>query len=102
MPQTDVVDPAAVGPLRVSLLVLPESVAGPLIGLYEDFNALPWARSFFENLKESRPIVAEIVTPGESLDVTANGLPIRAQRRLRDVEQTDVIVIASLIVLATG
>lgn len=89
-------------PLQVCLLVLPESMAGPLIGLYEDLNALEWARAYSEAIPPSRPIVAEIVTPGNSLEVTANSLPIRAQKTLSQVDHTDVLVIPSLFMPATG
>jgi transcriptional regulator GlxA family with amidase domain len=104
MPKTDSPTVSSeIRPVRVSLLVLPESMGGPLIGLYEDLNGLPYARSYFDDLPEFRPIVAEMVVPGRTLDVvTYSGLPIHAQKRMSEVTKTDVIIISSLYVGPEG
>jgi transcriptional regulator GlxA family with amidase domain len=92
----------ASNPIRVSLVATPEVDASALAGLHGVFS------SFSHMVPNSVSFDAEVVAPdlsqapskpSDSLFYNVMGMPLPMQRRLRDVQQTDVLIIPSLYLL---
>jgi len=82
--------------LKVSLIALPESTVSTLSGIYDVFalfkELVPDAMVTFE---------VEIVAPTHTLLTTASGLPLHAHRTVKEVTDTDIVIVSALL-LNTG
>jgi transcriptional regulator GlxA family with amidase domain len=86
-----------VQPRRVSLLALPdESTGTPIHGLYETL-VLVDAVATGPAGSTPRLFDVEIVGPERGIFPSACGLPIEVHRALRDVDDTDIVIMASML-----
>ncbi len=83
-------------PKRVSLLALPESTGTPVHGLYETLVLLE-AVAADESGAPSKLFDVEIVGPERGVFPSACGLPLEIQRSIEEVEQTDIVISASML-----
>ena len=83
-------------PRRVSLLALPESTGTPIHGLYETL-VLVDAVAASPDGGAARLFDVEIVGPERGVFPSACGLPLEVHRALRDVDETDAVIMASML-----
>jgi transcriptional regulator GlxA family with amidase domain len=83
-------------PRRVSLLALPESTGTPIHGLYE---TLVLVDAVASDTAEggARLFDVEIVGPERGVFPSACGLPLEVHRAVRDVDETDIVITASML-----
>lgn len=82
--------------VQVSLLAIPETMVSTLSGIYD-------VLSMFRDVVPGKTpfavkIVASVATPVD----TASGLPLHPHRTISQVERTDIVILPSLKVAATG
>lgn len=85
-----------VKPRRVSLLALPESTGTPIHGLYETLVFVD-AVTTGPDSGASRPFDVEIVGPERGIFPSACGLPLEVHRSISEVEDTDIVITASML-----
>jgi transcriptional regulator GlxA family with amidase domain len=88
--------------IRVSLVALPDAMVSPVSGLFE---VLASAGAIAEAGGEGstwRRFEPEIVAPSPGPMQGASGLPITVHRAVDEVDSTDVVVIPSMEMTATG
>ncbi len=82
---------------RVSLLALPdESTGTPINGLYETL-VLVDAVAQGADAGADRLFEVEIVGPEKGIFPSACGLPLQVHRAIREVEETDIVIAASML-----
>lgn len=86
---------AGQAPLHVSIAGLPGSLALPVTGLYEVFNAFPMVRLLYEEIPEA-PFEAEIVAAQRANTDAASGLPMHVHRAIDEIEHTDIVIVPSM------
>lgn len=85
-------------PLHVSLIAVPEVMAGTLMGLLDVFSCFGSLGWFDSTLADNPPYVVEIVTADPMPMRTATGLPIATARPILEVERTDIVIVPSTLV----
>jgi transcriptional regulator GlxA family with amidase domain len=83
-------------PRRVSLLALPESTGTPIHGLFETL-VLVDAVASDTTEGGARLFDVEIVGPERGVFPSACGLPLEVHRAVRDVDETDIVITASML-----
>lgn len=93
-------DPKTHGARRthVSLVAVPDVMAGTLAGLYDVFRCFGSLGWFDAALARNPPFEVDIVTSESDSVMTASGLAVPSQRRVADVERTDMVVVPSTMV----
>ena len=84
--------------LHVSLVAIPEVTMSSLTGLYDVFKMFAILGTFDPAVPRESPFEVEIVSPEPGALITASGLPIAAQRQLREVRRTHIIIVPSILV----
>lgn len=82
--------------IEVSIIATPDTVATPLIGIYDILNSISGLREFDPAVPESPPYAVKIVSSHEKSVMTASGLPIESHATIGDVEHTDVVIVPSI------
>lgn len=85
-----------VRPRRVSVLALPESTGTPIHGLYETLMLVD-AVATGAQISGSRLFDVEIVGPERGIRPSACGLPLEVHRAIREVDDTDIVIAASML-----
>lgn len=83
-------------PRRVSILALPESTGTPIHGLYETLTLVE-AVAAHGKRDGTRLFDVEVVGPERGIFPSACGLPIEAHRSFAEVERTDLVLMASML-----
>jgi transcriptional regulator GlxA family with amidase domain len=89
-------------PVRVSLIAIPEASISTLHGLYDVLNSFRLLKGWGEAIPDEPPFEVEIVAAEAGPLVLASGLATRAQRGIRDVPATDIVIVPSVVLLAEG
>jgi len=84
--------------IQISLLVLPDTLASPVSGLFDVFNSFGFLNRFDDAAPENPPFQVEIVAMSREETPTASGLPIRPHRALREVERSDIVIVPAMMV----
>jgi transcriptional regulator GlxA family with amidase domain len=84
--------------IHVSLIALPDVTISSLTGLYDVFKAFEILGTIDDAIPRVSPFLAEIVSPDSEFTVTSSGLPIRTERLIGEVRQTNVIIVPSILV----
>jgi transcriptional regulator GlxA family with amidase domain len=85
-------------PRRVSVLALPEESTGtPINGLYETLVLVDAVASSPDG-GAARLFDVEIVGPERGVFQSACGLPLKVHRALREVDDTDIVIAASMLI----
>ncbi|WP_316977522.1 GlxA family transcriptional regulator [Shumkonia mesophila] len=86
------------GTLHVSLVAIPEAAISTLSGIYDVLNALRLLSGFSDAIPERSPIAVEIVGLRRGNVDLASGLPMPVQRAIAEIEETDIVIVPSLLV----
>lgn len=90
--------PAADRPLSVSLVAFPEATISSLGGMYETLTCFEQVRSYDADVTDPAPFEVEVVAPEAGSLVTSSGFPVRPDRRIYDVGDTDVVIVPGVVV----
>ncbi len=75
---------------RLFLLAVPEATVSGIGGIYDVF-------TFFKDVvPDAKPFQVEIIAPAHTLLSTASGLPLNAHKTVREVSDTDIVIVPSL------
>ncbi len=85
-------------PLRASILAVPDTMASPLIGIYDVLNSIAGLRAFDDAIPAESPYRAEIVAERKGPMNTASNIPIQMHRSINEIEQTDLVFIPSIMI----
>lgn len=85
------------GPVRVSLVAIPDAVVSTLSGIYDVMNA-------FDMMASGGPAPFRIEIVGEATGPLglASGVPIEVQRRIGDIAATDIVIVPSILLRPGG
>lgn len=89
-------------PLKVSLIATPEGSISTLHGLYDVLNAFGMLAGFDEAIPVSPPFQVEIVGAAAGPVRLAGGLAAQVQRGFADVDETDIVIVPSVVLPAAG
>ena len=86
---------------HVSLIAIPDAVISTLGGIYDVLSAFSAVAEIDKSVPAEAPFEVEIV--GESCDpiTLADGLPLRIQRGIDEIDHTDIVIVPSLLVSGT-
>ena len=82
-------------PLHVSLVAIPDAVVSTLSGIFDVLALEP-------SLPTDPPFVIEIVGEKRGSVTLASGIPVHARRAASEVEQTDIIIVPSVLLEPGG
>lgn len=83
---------------HVSLIALPESLLGPVTGIYEAFDVLEPLGRADDSVPDEPPFRVEIVGATSRVTCAANGLSLPTHRSFDEVERTDIVIAPSMII----
>jgi transcriptional regulator GlxA family with amidase domain len=86
----------AVFPIEVCIVATPDTVATPLVGIYDVLNSISDLRAFDKTVPEKPPYRVEIVSLVEGPVMTASGIPIISHRAIPEITRTDMVIIPSI------
>ena len=81
---------------QVSILATPETIASPLISIFDVLSSISELRGFDDEVPETSPYAVEIVSESRDPVTTASGIPIAPHRAIDEIEQTDLVIIPSI------
>lgn len=84
----------AMKPLHVSILGLPEATHSTVAGLTDTFNVFGMLQGMDSALPDERPFIAEVLNV--SKDGTEDACPFRVYRHIRDVHETDIVIVPAI------
>ena len=87
---------ATARPIHVCLLATPDTVATPLVSVYDALNLITVLRAFDEAVPETPPYHVEIVSESDAPVMTASGIPIITHRSIERVKTTDLVIVPSI------
>jgi transcriptional regulator GlxA family with amidase domain len=88
-------DPKSV---RVCLVAIPEVMASTLMGLYDVLNSFNLLGTYGDGLAGRANFKAEIVAITAGSLFSASGVPVEAERSIKQIDSTEVIIIPSILV----
>jgi len=88
-------DPKSV---RVCLVAIPEVMASTLMGLYDVLNSFSLLGTYGDGLAGRAHFKAEIVATTAGALSSASGVPVEAERSIKQIDSADVIIIPSILV----
>lgn len=83
---------------HVSIIAIPESLVGPVTGMYEAIDVLGSLAAITDSVSDEPPLRAEIVGADPTVTCASNGLSVPTHRRFIDVDHTDIIIAPSMMV----
>lgn len=83
---------------HVSLLKIPEAMAGTLTGLYDVLTCFELLGSVDDAVPAEPPFHVEIVAPSRKDTGTASGLALTGHRTIEEVRRTDIVIVPSVMV----
>lgn len=85
-------------PLHACILAVPDTMASPLVGIYDVLNSITGLRAFDDAVPAEPPYRAEIVAERSGPMNTASNIPLPMHRSISEVERTDLVFIPSIMV----
>ena len=82
--------------IHVSLVMTPDTMLSTLIGIYDVLNCFELLGAFSGAVPDKNPFQTEIVASTRAHTSTASGLPVKAHRTVDELDQTDIIIIPSM------
>ncbi|CAG0967265.1 HTH-type transcriptional regulator CdhR [Burkholderiales bacterium] len=89
-------------PIHVSLVAIPDASISTLHGLYDVLSSFTMLRRLDDAIPEEAPFDVEIVGALEGPVTLASGLVARTHRGVGDIEETDVVIVPSVVLNAEG
>ena len=84
--------------VRVCLVAIPEVMASTLMGLYDVLNSFNLLGTYSDGLAGRAQFKAEIVAAKAGSLSSASGVPVEAQRSIKQIDSADVVIIPSILV----
>jgi transcriptional regulator GlxA family with amidase domain len=84
--------------VRVCLVAIPEVMASTLMGLYDVLNSFHLLATYSDSLAGRAQFKAEIVAADAGALSSASGVPVLAQRSIKQIDSADVIIVPSILV----
>ncbi len=85
-------------PIHVSLVATPDAMLSTLSSIYDVLNCFELLGTFDDAVPAENPFQPEIVAVTQPQTSTASGLPVTAHRTVDELDQTDIIIIPSMMV----
>lgn len=82
--------------IHVSLVAVSDALLGPVTGTYEALSVIAALKEWDASLPDYPPLRVEIIGAEPIVTCTANGLSVPTHRRFHDVDNTDVVILASM------
>lgn len=86
------------GKHRVSIVAVPDAMASTLSGIYDVFSCFTMLSTHDDAVPRESPFRVEVVAAAQGRVETASGVPFVAERPVRDVEKTDIVILPSLMI----
>jgi len=83
---------------HVSLIAIPDAVISTLGGIYDVLSAFPAVAEIDKTVPAKAPFGVDIVGESDEPITLADGLPLRIQRSIDEVDRTDIVIVPSLLV----
>jgi transcriptional regulator GlxA family with amidase domain len=83
-------------PLHVSILATPQTVASPLVSIYDVLNMISDLHAFDSAVPADPPYRVEIVSETDAPVMTASKIPIVTHRSIHAINRTDMVIIPSI------
>jgi transcriptional regulator GlxA family with amidase domain len=84
--------------VRVCLVAIPEVMASTLMGLYDVLNSFNLLSTYSDGLAGRAQFKAEIVSLKAGSLSSASGVPVEAQRSIKQIDAADVVIVPSILV----
>lgn len=84
-------------PIHVSLVAIPDAMLSTLSSIYDVLNCFELLGSLGDTVPDDNPFQVEIVAPTQAPIRTASGLPVAAHQTVDQLDQTDIIIIPSMV-----
>jgi transcriptional regulator GlxA family with amidase domain len=88
-------------PLHACILAVPDTMASPVLGIYDVLNSLGGLQAFDEAIPAQAPYRAEIVSERRGPMNTGSNIPIQMHRAISEIERTDLVFVPSIVVDAS-
>jgi transcriptional regulator GlxA family with amidase domain len=88
--------------LHVSLVAIPDAVISTLTGIYDVLGSFRMLAPTEPSIPDQPPFTIEIVGTQPGRVTLASGVPVEARRAAADVDATDIIIVPSVLLEATG
>ena len=89
-------------PLHVSLVAIPDAVVSTLSGIFDVLGCFRMMAGTDPAIPDDPPFVIEIVSTTKGRVLLASGVPVEARRAASEVEETDIIIVPSVLLDAEG
>ena len=89
-------------PLHVSIVAIPDAVISTLTGIYDVLGSFRLLGRIEPSIPAEPPFKIEIVATRPGSVALASGMPVEARRGVSQIEETDIIIVPSVLVSAEG
>jgi transcriptional regulator GlxA family with amidase domain len=89
-------------PLHVSIVAIPDAVVSTLMGIFDVLGCFRMMAGTDPAIPSEPPFVLEIVSTDMGTVRLASGMPVNARRSVADVDETDIIIVPSVLLEAEG
>jgi len=89
-------------PLHVSIVAIPDAVVSTLSGIYDVLGCFRMLAGADPAIPNEPPFVIEIVSSSKGSVLLASGVPVEARRAVAEIDETDIIIVPSVLLDAKG
>jgi transcriptional regulator GlxA family with amidase domain len=89
-------------PLHVSIVAIPDAVVSTLSGIYDVLGCFRMMAGSDPAMPDEPPFVIEIVSTAKGSVRLRSGMPVEARRAVAEVDETDIIIVPSILLDAEG
>jgi transcriptional regulator GlxA family with amidase domain len=89
-------------PLHVSIVAIPDAVVSTLMGIFDVLGSFRMMAGSDPAIPSEPPFILEIVSTAQGNVRLASGVPVNARRAVAEVEETDIIIVPSVLLEAEG
>jgi len=88
--------------LHVSIVAIPDAVVSTLSGIYDVLGSFRMMAGVDPAIPDEPPFVIEIVSSSKGSVLLASGVPVEARRAVAEIDETDIIIVPSVLLDAQG
>ena len=89
-------------PLHVSIVAIPDAVVSTLSGIFDVLGCFRMMAGADPAMPDEPPFVIEIVSTARGRVLLASGVPVEARRAVAEIDETDIILVPSVLLDAEG
>lgn len=89
-------------PLHVSLVAIPDAAVSTLTGIFDVLGSFRLLAALDPSLPADPPFLVEIIGEASGPVVLASGVPVEARRAAAEVEDTDIVIVPSVVLPPGG